>query len=259
MADMHITVRIRGQHTVPHQQQLFRHRRAALVAQLPGQLSLIHHPGAHQVSILAVGQDRQARRFHTHQRLAHDLRVHQRHAVVAQCGGAGGQQSLHIRDLLALHAAGHGGHRIKMHLGVLLRPAVQLRHPLGTVDHRQGIGHGQQRGHAAPGRRRRSGGDSFFFLKARLPHMGMHVHQARRHHQARRIDHLFGPFCRKVSAHGSNHAAVDQQITDLIPPAGRIDHAPAANPFFHVCFLRSAGKSIFFPLFYQGFKGLYKQ
>ena len=231
MADMHIAPHISCQHSVAHQQQLLGYRRASFIAQLSGQSAFIHHARAHQVAIFTMGQDRQPRRLHTDQRFTHDFRVHQRHAVIAQRCCPSREQILHISNLLALHAQRHRTHRVGPHLGAAHGAIVKIRHALRSVNNRAGVGHGQNAGHAAACRRRCTGSDGFFVLKARLAHMGMHVHKTRRSHKACSVDGLRA-FRRQIMPHRSNQAPFEQQLARLVPPTGGVDYPRAADQFF---------------------------
>ena len=162
---------------------------------------------------------------------AHQGRVAHRVAVVAEGHYAGGHQLLHVGQLPAGPVAGYAADYPNPHGrgGGAVRHVV---HHGGVVDGRVGVGHGADGGEAAPGRRRRAGGNGLLVLEPRLPQVGVDVDEAGSDHQAGRVDNP-GVRFNRIRVNGRRNRLdspiLDQDVGYRINPVGRVDDAAAGD------------------------------
>lgn len=98
-----------------------------------------------------------------------------------------------------------------------------------VIHHRSGIGHADHGRKTACRRCRRSGLDIFFIGKTRIAEMHMHIHQARRNRHACRFYDIFAAVQVQLLSYSFDCPIFQNQISDKIFAAYRIDDSASAN------------------------------
>ena len=99
-------------------------------------------------------------------------------------------QQPELGHLAAGEALGEGRHRIDAHLGLVAGAAGDEIDQRDVVDHRVGVGHGDDRGDAAGGRRLAGRGEGLAVLGAGFADEDAHVDEAGRDDRAAAVDDL---------------------------------------------------------------------
>ena len=151
-----------------------------------------------------------------------------RDAVVGKARCARGSQSLHIRQLLALHAVRDIGSLQHMY-GQLLLPLPQLSQHLRAVHAGRRICHAYDGRISSRCRRCRTGDDILLIGLPRIPEMHMHVHEARRGDPSRSIyDFVIGrslTICPPLGDARYPAVITYHYVSDRVQPRCRIHHS----------------------------------
>ena len=140
MSNMNPRSRISGQHDVARDYDLFGYGRHAPDAEQRRHGAFIHVSAASKVAVLAMADDRYAKRFGIVERVFHDIRLANAPAVVGDRARAGADHFAEGRQLLAQKPFGNRSDGIHAAYAVLraLHHVADLRF---LVEHRVGIGH----------------------------------------------------------------------------------------------------------------------
>ena len=153
-------------------------------------LALVHHAGAGEVGILGVVHDERVEIAGIGEGVAHHLGVAQRAAALREGDGAGLLQQAELGKLLAREAARHRRHRMDAHDRRVAGAAEHEIDQRRIVDHRIGVGHGDDGGDAAGGGGAARRLQRLAVLAARLADEDAHVDEAGQHGGAAAIDDL---------------------------------------------------------------------
>ena len=153
-------------------------------------LAFVHDAMADQVGVGGVLHDQRAEVAAIGQRPAHDRGVHHRAATVGEADRAGILEEAELGHLAAAQPLGQRGGGIDAHLGLVAGASGDEIDQRDVVDDRVGVGHGDDGGDAAGGRRLSGGSEGLAVLGAGLADEDAHVDQARRDDGAAAVDHL---------------------------------------------------------------------
>ena len=143
-------------------------------------------------------------------RLAHDRCIGDADAVIAERDRAAAMHRADLGQFLAGASLGDcaDGEDIRQaDTARLLRDEIDRAF---VIERRLGVGHAADGGESPRHRRRRAGGDGFFFLITRLAEMDMDVDQPRRDKATGRIDDLIG--FAKIIADGCDAPVAQKKI-----------------------------------------------
>ncbi len=178
--------------------------------------------------VLAVVDDMAPGGGRGFQGLAHDPAVRDGAAVVREGDGSGRDEVGHVDEITA--ARGPRDRRDRQDIGQAGPPGLgqDLLGYLPAVVDGSSVGHGADRGEAAPNSRPGPREDRLLSFVARLPQMDVQVDEPGDDDQAACVDRSVG---RRIDArpHGRDPAAVDKHIARGVEPLRRIDDAAAAE------------------------------
>ena len=163
-------------------------RRDAGEAEPRGDRPLVHLAALEERVVLGVDGDEAAAHLDVLQGAARERGGGQRPAVVAEADRAGRAELAHLGELLAREAARDGGEEPDGDRGLGAGRLDEAHEDRRRVDHRIGVGHGED-GHVAAGRGgRRAGRDVLFVLAPRRAQVRVQVDEAGQHEHAAGVD-----------------------------------------------------------------------
>ena len=182
--------RLLRQHGVPGHHQLLSDGGPAVDAQLAGDPALVHGVVLHHVRVLTVGENSEVLAVGQDQAVPHQVGILYRHPVVGQGHRARRLQGLKISEFLPLLSPGHCADGPDMDAAGLSRLLLNEVDPLRGIGDRPGVGHTGDRGKSSVGGCRRAGLNGLLILKAGLPQVHVHIHQAGTYRQAPGVNDL---------------------------------------------------------------------
>ena len=203
-------------------------RRHSPQPQLEGDRPQIHAGALRQPRVFRMLDDGQTHARRSGQGLAHHAVFQNGVAVVAHSHSAGGLHGRIVVDGLALRSAGGGGDG-KDANG---RAALRRLHPAGDlrrVVHRDGVGHGRNRGKSARRGSRRARCDGLLVALAGFAQVDVHVDEAGRHGQAGCVKNFDAVSLFQLARTGDfGHAAVlEQNVLEGVHADRRVDEMAA--------------------------------
>ena len=153
-------------------------------------LALVHHAGAGEMRVGRLVHDQRAEVAGIGQRPPHHRGVGHGAPPVAEADRASLAEKSELGDLAPLQALGDRRHRMDADSGLVAGEAADEIDQRDVVDHRVGVGHGDDGGDAAGGRRLSGRGEGLAVLGARLADEDAHVDQPGPDDRASAIDHL---------------------------------------------------------------------
>ena len=161
-------------------------------------------------------------------RAAQDARVGNRAVAIGEGDGAGFAEQANLGHALALERVGEGGHRRDADLCSGGSAALDEIHQRGLIDHRIGVGHGDDGGDAARRCRFAGGSKRLAMLAAGFARKDAHVDQARREDETFAVDHFWIVRIGGVEQLGADigdPAILDEQPTACVEAGRWVDQA----------------------------------
>jgi len=193
-----------------------------------GKLALVHHPFAHEFTILRCMHDQRVEIARVSQRTPQDLRARNRARPIGERDGARRLQQADLRDLLASEAFSQRRGGQDAHAPRIARPSQQEIDHRRIVDRRIGGGIGDDGGHPSGSRRRRCGGNRLAMLGAGLADECGEIDQTGRDDIAPAIDDPH-TFRQDVGAdrlaHPGDHPVGNEHSAARLRQRGRVDEA----------------------------------
>ena len=189
MADVEAAARERGQGQVAQGHERLGGGGDAGQAQALGEASFMDDASGRQMVVLRVVEHGKPGGPREEQGPAHELRVHDRAAVVADGRGPGLMQGFQVGEPFSPLAQGEGAGEEDMDGRVAPGDAPRGMEPGRGIGRRERIGHGEHRANAARGPR--SAQDGLILLPPGLAQMDMHVYDAGDHPTASGINDAY--------------------------------------------------------------------
>ena len=176
---------------VPGNQSFFGFDGYPAQAQACGDRALVHAAAGHQDRVLAMVHNGKARKQCKAESAAHERRIVNRAAIIAETDDSSLCHLDHFCQLLPFSAFAHAGYGKHPHFAFASGPVQHVLHRRHVIYRWLSVGHTAHGGKAATSSGKRAGGDSLFVLLARFPQMTVDVYETRRKHQPRSIKHSF--------------------------------------------------------------------
>jgi hypothetical protein len=204
---------------------LFAYRWPAGQAELSGNTALVHHAFAHEIIVLAMVHDREAKHPRVLARAAHDFMALNAMPIIGQRHNSRFVHRSDRGEFFAGNALGERARREHIDDRLSLRLFHDPRHHTRVVHGRRRIRHADDRGKPAGRCTLRPCPNGFLGTLARFAEMDVKIDETRRYQKPGRIQSFCGRW-RALHLRWSRNAAVDdKKIRRLIPPVCRVENA----------------------------------
>ena len=191
--------------------QLLALRGPAEKPQAGGDDALVHLAVAHEVLVLAMGEEGLVEHLAVVHAAAHHARALDAAAVVGEGDGAVRHHIAHLGDDLALETLGASARRVHVAMALAGGNGLHVFDHGAVIGHRIGVGHRADAGEAALHSGAGFALDGALVLVAGLAQMHMHVHEAGNEILTSKIDNLAAVIC-KIDVHFGDLIALDFHI-----------------------------------------------